>query len=206
MKRTFIADPILDPINYGFTDSIMRYRELRNKYPDIHIMMGTGNVTELTHADTTGITMILMGIISELKINHILTTEVSNHCRSVIKENDIARRIILAASENNTTPKIDDLNIETSKYYKVKLKTLDSFNFSRVDLIKIDVEGMELEVLKGSKKILKDLKPIIFYENTKTNSSELKDFLIENNYVVIKEINKNFIAINRDSKINTFFN
>ena len=112
----------------------------------------------------------------------------------------------LELNENNTTPKIDDLNIETSKYYKVKLKTLDSFNFSRVDLIKIDVEGMELEVLKGSKKILKDLKPIIFYENTKTNSSELKDFLIENNYVVIKEINKNFIAINRDSKINTFFN
>ena len=121
MKRTFIADPILDPINYGFTDSIMRYRELRNKYPDIHIMMGTGNVTELTHADTTGITMILMGIISELKINHILTTEVSNHCRSVIKENDIARRIILAASENNTTPKHIDpalLTTHSSESFK----------------------------------------------------------------------------------------
>ena len=104
-KRVFIADPILDPINYGFTESIIRYSELRAKYPDIHIMMGTGNVTELTHADTTGMTMILMGIISELKINHILTTEVSNHCRTVIKENDLARRIILAASLADTTPK-----------------------------------------------------------------------------------------------------
>jgi len=124
MKRIFIADPILDPINYGFTDSILRYRELRNKYPDIHIMMGTGNVTELTHADTTGITMTLMGIISELKINHILTTEVSNHCRSVIKENDIARRIILAASENNTTPKHIDsalLTTHSSEYLKYSL-------------------------------------------------------------------------------------
>ncbi|MBT3697778.1 MAG: dihydropteroate synthase [Gammaproteobacteria bacterium] len=104
-KRIFIADPILDPINYGFTQSITRYSELRKRYPDIHIMMGTGNVTELTHADTTGMTMILMGIISELKINHILTTEVSKHCRTVIKESDLARRIILAASLGNTTPK-----------------------------------------------------------------------------------------------------
>ncbi|MDB3973060.1 DUF6513 domain-containing protein [Gammaproteobacteria bacterium] len=104
-KRIFIADPILDPINYGFTQSIIRYSELRKRYPDIHIMMGTGNVTELTHADTTGMTMILMGIISELKINHILTTEVSKHCRTVIKESDLARRIILAASLGNTTPK-----------------------------------------------------------------------------------------------------
>jgi len=104
-KRIFIADPILDPINYGFTQSIIRYSELRKKYPDIHIMMGTGNVTELTHADTTGMTMILMGIISELKINHILTTEVSKHCRTVVKESDLARRIILAASLGNTTPK-----------------------------------------------------------------------------------------------------
>ncbi len=113
-KRIFIADPILDPIHYGFTKSILRYSQLREKYPDIHIMMGTGNVTELTHADTTGITMTLMGIISELKINHILTTEVSTHCSSVIKENDLARRIILASSMNNTTPKHIDSGLLTT--------------------------------------------------------------------------------------------
>ena len=127
MKRVFIADPILDPINYGFTDSILRYKELRHAYPDIHIMMGTGNVTELTHADTTGITMTLMGIISELKINHILTTEVSNHCRSVIKENDIARRIILAASENNTTPKHIDSSLLTTH-------SSESFKYSNKEI------------------------------------------------------------------------
>jgi len=90
-------------------------------------MMGAGNVTELTHADTTGITMTLMGIISELKINHILTTEVSNHCRSVIKENDIARRIILAASENNTTPKHIDsalLTTHSSESFKYSSKEI----------------------------------------------------------------------------------
>ena len=113
-KRIFIADPILDPINYGFTQSIIRYSKFRERYPDIYIMMGTGNVTELTHADTTGMTMILMGIISELKINHILTTEVSKHCKTVIKENDLARRIILAARLGNTTPKHIDSGLLTT--------------------------------------------------------------------------------------------
>ena len=47
-------------------------------------------------------------------INHILTTEVSNHCKSVIKESDIARRIILAAKENNTTPKHIDSALLTT--------------------------------------------------------------------------------------------
>jgi Methyltransferase FkbM domain len=30
------------------------------------------------------------------------------------------------------------------------VRTLDSFQFPRVDLLKVDVEGYELEVLKGS--------------------------------------------------------
>ena len=104
-KLTFIADPILDPISYGFTKSIERYINLRENYPDIHIMIGIGNITELTHADTSGINMIMLGIVEELKLNHILTTQVSRHCSTVIRETDLARRIIHAASENNITPK-----------------------------------------------------------------------------------------------------
>ena len=104
-KLTFIADPILDPISYGFTKSIERYITLREKYPDIHIMIGVGNITELTHADTSGINMIMLGIVEELKLNHILTTQVSRHCSTVIRETDLARRIIHAASQNNITPK-----------------------------------------------------------------------------------------------------
>ena len=47
----------------------------------------------------------MLGIIEELKLNHILTTQVSRHCSTVIRETDFARRIIHAASENNLTPK-----------------------------------------------------------------------------------------------------
>ena len=49
-------------------DAIERYAELRRRRPDAEILMGTGNLTELTDADTTGINAVLMGIVSELRI------------------------------------------------------------------------------------------------------------------------------------------
>lgn len=101
----FIADAILDPINFSFTESVIRYRNLRKRYPDIEIMMGVGNLTELTHADTAGTNALLMGIISELGIQHILATEVSEHCRKAVKEADLARRIMHASKEDHIPPK-----------------------------------------------------------------------------------------------------
>ncbi|MET0120423.1 MAG: DUF6513 domain-containing protein [Candidatus Thiodiazotropha sp. 6PLUC9] len=105
LGRRYIADPILDPIHFGFTDSIVRYQRLRSDYPDAEIMMGVGNITELTEADTTGINAVLMGIISELHVTNILSTQVSPHCRSAIREADRARRIMYWAREENRLPK-----------------------------------------------------------------------------------------------------
>ena len=45
------------------------------------------------------------------------------------------------------------------------MKRLDSFGFKRVDFIKIDVEGYELEVLKGGEYTITSCKPIIFIRN-----------------------------------------
>jgi dihydropteroate synthase-like protein len=108
-KRSFIVDPILDPIHFGFTESLVRYREVRLKHPEVEIMMGVGNLTELTHADTAGMNALLLGICSELGIRQILATEVSKHARGAIREADLARRIMFAAREANRLPKhIDD--------------------------------------------------------------------------------------------------
>lgn len=107
--RPFIADPVLDPIHFGFADSFARYHRLRQAHPAAEIMMGTGNLTELTEADTTGINALLMGLISELHITNILTTQVSPHCRTAIREADRARRIMYWARQQNSLPKqIDD--------------------------------------------------------------------------------------------------
>lgn len=102
--RPFYADPILDPIHYGFTASVARYYDLRKRRPDIPILMGIGNVTELTDADTTGINAILMGMCSELHITAVLAVQVSPHCRTAIKEFDRARREYFAARKANALP------------------------------------------------------------------------------------------------------
>jgi hypothetical protein len=104
-SKPFIADPILDPIHFGLADSIVRYDKLRRKYPDIQIMMGIGNVTELTDADTTGINAILFGLISELNINAVLATSVSPHAVNAITEADDARRVMHRAKQDNRLPR-----------------------------------------------------------------------------------------------------
>jgi dihydropteroate synthase-like protein len=104
-NRDFIVDPILDPLHFGFTESIVRYHEVRKNHPDIEIMLGVGNITELTHADTSGMNALLLGICSELNINNILATEVSRHACRAVKEADLARRIMYAAKQHDTLPK-----------------------------------------------------------------------------------------------------
>lgn len=109
--RTFFADPILDPIHFGFAESIVRFVDLRRSFPEVPIMMGVGNVTELTDADTAGINAVLLGLISELRIGALLTTEVSPHARRAVREADVARRMMFASRTDKSLPRgyTDDL-------------------------------------------------------------------------------------------------
>ena len=102
--KPYYADPILDPIHYGFAASVVRYADLRQRRPDVRILMGIGNLTELTDADTTGINAILMGLCSELDITAVLAVQVSPHCRTAVKEFDRARREYFAAKQANALP------------------------------------------------------------------------------------------------------
>jgi dihydropteroate synthase-like protein len=100
-----ILDPVLDPIHFGFIDSLTRYAELRHRLPAAEMLMGTGNLTELTDADSEGVTAVLLGICSELFIRNLLVVQVSPHTRRTIQEHDAARRIMFAAREDASTPK-----------------------------------------------------------------------------------------------------
>jgi len=125
--RPYLADAILDPIHFGFADSIVRYRELRRRVPDVDIMMGTGNLTELTDADTLGMQAVLMGIVSELRITNLLTTQVSQHCAGVVREADAARRLMYAARESQSLPRGFGEAL-------LALRALDPFPYSREEI------------------------------------------------------------------------
>jgi dihydropteroate synthase-like protein len=100
-----MLDPILDPIHFGFMASLTRYAEVRRRLPEAEILMGTGNLTELTDADSGGVTAMLLGICSELHIRNLLVVQVSPHTRRTIQEHDAARRILFAAREDASVPK-----------------------------------------------------------------------------------------------------
>jgi dihydropteroate synthase-like protein len=99
-----ILDPILDPIHFGFMASLQRYAEVRRALPRAEILMGTGNLTELTDADSGGITAALLGVCSELYIRNVLVVQVSPHTRRTIQEHDAARRMMFAAREDRSLP------------------------------------------------------------------------------------------------------
>jgi dihydropteroate synthase-like protein len=100
-----LLDPVLDPIHFGFMASLKRYADLRAALPDAEILMGTGNLTELTDADSVGITAALLGICSELLIRNVLVVQVSPHTRRTIQEHDAARRLMYAARRDRSLPK-----------------------------------------------------------------------------------------------------
>jgi dihydropteroate synthase-like protein len=103
--RAYLVDPVLDPINFGFMRSLERYAEVRRERPDAEMLMGTGNLTELTDADTTGITAVLLGIASELNIRNVLVVQVSPHTRRTVEEHDLARRIMYASRAEHDLPR-----------------------------------------------------------------------------------------------------
>jgi FkbM family methyltransferase len=54
--------------------------------------------------------------------------------------------------------------LRTSTEIEISTQTLDSFNLSRVDFMKIDVEGHEMPMLEGAKDTIDVYAPIIFIE------------------------------------------
>lgn len=101
----FRVDPIIEPIGMGFTASLQRYMLVRQKYPDVPMMMGIGNITELTEVDSAGVNVVLAAICQELGIQSVLTTQVINWCRTAVAEFDAARRLMFHAVAAKTIPK-----------------------------------------------------------------------------------------------------
>ena len=87
-------DPILEPIGCGFAKSLSRYMDVRKRYPDAEMMMGIGNLTELTDCDSAGVNLLLLGICQELAIHSVLTTQVINWSRTSVRECAIARQLV----------------------------------------------------------------------------------------------------------------
>ncbi len=101
----FRIDPVIEPIGFGFAESLGRYLEVRRRYRGAAMMMGVGNLTELTDADSAAINVLLLGFCQELGVRSVLTTQVIPWCRSCVRELDLSRRLVHYACTRRVLPK-----------------------------------------------------------------------------------------------------
>jgi len=106
-----------------------------------------------------------------------------------IKKNDGHNRV---ANDGYTTPTGRTVKTNTG-YQRVSVPqlTLDSYNFTDVDIIKIDVEGYELNVLEGATNTIAQNRPIVQVECVETQPrafgktiQDLMDYFNSRNYVI----------------------
>jgi len=81
----------------------------------------------------------------------------------------------------------------------IPLKTLDSFNLTNIDMIKIDVEGFEGEILAGAMKTIEQNKPVLVIEQQKheyqndMNETPAIKILEDWGYQVVEQFNKDWV-------------
>jgi dihydropteroate synthase-like protein len=115
LGKPYLVDPIIEPIGTGFAASLGRYLEVRRRHPDAEMLMGIGNLTELTEADSTGVNALLIGFCQELGIRNVLTTEVIAWARGAVRETVLAAQLMHFAQEQGTPPKHVDGRLLTVK-------------------------------------------------------------------------------------------
>lgn len=77
---------------------------------------------------------------------------------------------------------------------QTKIIPIDELGFSRLDFIKMDVEGMEAEALTGAKTTIARFKPQLFIEKAKSDTDVIAAFLTDFGYK-FTTIGINFLAI-----------
>jgi len=144
-------DPILEPIGFKFAASLHRYYQTRTRFPDAAMMMGVGNLTEMTEVDSAGVNFLLAAICQELNIFSVLATEVINWGRSAVREFDIARRVVKYAVDNSRLPKRvsgDLVMLRDEKLFELGDAALVSLAAELKDAsYRVFVEGGEIHVM-----------------------------------------------------------
>jgi len=91
------------------------------------------------------------------------------------------------------------IDYSDAKLVEVDTISIDAMTVPRLDMIKIDVEGMELDVLEGAARSIADHRPILSVELVKTDQEKLQSWLRTRGYTAFK-IGMNFLAIHNSDK------
>jgi len=105
-----VADPILRPLGFGATRSLVDCYTFRVLDSDTPLFFGAGNITESIDADSIGVNAVLAGIAMELNASIIFTPEKSDKAAGSVSELKRASKMMLLAKQRGAEPK--DLGID----------------------------------------------------------------------------------------------
>ena len=78
----------------------------------------------------------------------------------------------------------------------ITIRKLDDMNLPKIDYIKVDTEGFEIEVLKGGENMIKEYKPFVHVEVKERilqkqgiSSNDVEDYLTSINYKEVMRVN-----------------
>jgi dihydropteroate synthase len=187
----YIIDPILKPIGFGFTESIEHFAQVRRKYPKSEILLGAGNITELTEADTTGINALMAGVIAELGIDYVLTTEVASWTRGAVRELDYARRLMHYAQKNRVLPKHIHSGLLT-----IKDPHFETFGEEELRAMQAKIKDRHFRIF-ADRQFIYVLNKAIFIKGTDADSvfAELGEVDANHAFYLGRELQKASIAI-----------
>ncbi|MFX1564753.1 MAG: dihydropteroate synthase-like protein [Promethearchaeota archaeon] len=136
--KKLIADPLCNPlINPGLTKALQTYAEFHQQQPDVPMLMGVGNITELLDADSPGVNAILAGLATELKVSLLLTTEVSPKTKGAVWETHRAAQMMHLSRRRRTPPKdlgIDLLLLKPKRFPELPFEPIPDTEYSTVDV------------------------------------------------------------------------
>jgi FkbM family methyltransferase len=86
-------------------------------------------------------------------------------------------KMMMTDFDINKQSNFGDIHKSDEGTLEVSVSKVDDFKFTDVSVMKVDVEGAELEVFKGAKKTIDKQKPAIFYEANQLEWLDCFDFL-----------------------------
>jgi FkbM family methyltransferase len=94
-------------------------------------------------------------------------------------------------------------DIDYGKVSRTRLVSIDSLDLPRIDFIKIDIEGMEMEALRGAVRSIERHRPLLLVERLKTREQDIADFLSARGYILLP-LGINVLAAHESDPVSHF--
>lgn len=97
--------------------------------------------------------------LENIQIEQIALSDFDGESQFLVVNESILSGLVSFEIENQKNYLRENYNAKVNKIITVNCKKLDSYNFRKIDLIKIDVEGGELKVINGAIRTIKNCQP-----------------------------------------------